>query len=239
MRKLFLTYFALLPILGFSQDELFSRQDIDNGPLLYRYSTRIVIDTLVKADFYELYFTLSDMKVVINEKKNNIEYNLLDSALFKIKKQLSALQIDTSKFIIAAIKTYDSANNYAVKTLNSRTETYRIIVSSTCDMKAIMECSKIYGFICLKSKVILDNSKQQIEYDLTKKAIQKADYLASKYAANQKLKIKTREKLSEYYNYFQNSENGLNNSGSWPFETDINVDKIKYTIYLNTTYVFE
>jgi hypothetical protein len=67
MRKLFLIYFILLPFLGFTQDELFSKQDIDSGPLLYRYSTRIVLDTLVKADFFELYFTLSDMKIVRQE----------------------------------------------------------------------------------------------------------------------------------------------------------------------------
>jgi hypothetical protein len=106
-------------------------------------------------------------------------------------------------------------------------------------MESIMECSKIYGFICLKTKVILDKSKEQIENYLTKKAIQKADYLANNYATNQKLKIKTREKLSEYFNYSQNTENDWNHSSSMPYETDINVDNIKYTIYMNITYVFE
>ena len=239
MRKLFLIYFIFFPFLGFTQDELFSKQDIDSGPLLYRYSTRIVLDTLVKADFFELYFTLSDMKIVINEKKNNTEYNLLDSTLFKIKKKLSLLQIDTSKFIISTIKSYDSANNNLTKSLNKRTKTYRIIVPSNCDMESIMECSEIYGFICLKTKVILDISKEQIENYLTKRAIQKADYLANNYATNQKLKIKTREKLSEYFNYSQNTENDWNHSSSMPNETDINVDNIKYTIYMNITYVFE
>ena len=229
----------MLPLSGFSQDQVFYEQDLATGPLLYRYSTQIVLDTLLIPDFYELYFTISDVNIIVKEKKKTIEYNLHDTALYKIKRNLAALKIDTSKFILSTLKTFDAANSYLNKTIYSRTKTYRTIVSSSCDLEAILESAKVYGFISLKSKAIIDQSKQQIEFDLSKKAIENADSLATNFAKNQKLKVKSKEKLSEYYNCVQKTEDNWNNGNTQNNETYINMDNMKYTIYMNITYVFE
>ena len=233
--KMFIVIILLISNYCIGQDyEMpYVERTINNSnPNLITYTYSFRTDTLIKPEYYDVYFILSEeLKNAYIKRKFYSRIISVDSAYINLIGRLLALNIDTSGIKVVSIsqKAYENYSN-----LNLTTKTICIKIKSLKKVEILKDSIRLSGLDGIKADGHSSKANDTIEKRLLSRSIIKADKIAEQYANSQGLKIKNRESINTSYRSYQNRSNNY-----YTANNEMDLDDITYTLYLSVNYILE